>query len=126
MSDYPCTGIDKAALKFGLQDSKISQIVSVIFSIFFLNFARQLLPIFRLKGPSFALLKAVQSQSVCFPTNLTPYFSPSFFFVSAGKKIAHYFFQVIFLFKKLFGHFSFTKRQILLSVLYSFYLTRFY
>jgi hypothetical protein len=34
MSEYPCTGIDKAALKFERQDGKISQIVSVIFPHF--------------------------------------------------------------------------------------------
>jgi hypothetical protein len=34
MSEYPCTGIDKAALKFERQDGKISQIVSVIFPYF--------------------------------------------------------------------------------------------
>jgi hypothetical protein len=44
MSEYPCSGIDKAILKFPLQDRKISQIVSVIVSAFFLNFIRQLLP----------------------------------------------------------------------------------
>jgi hypothetical protein len=38
MSEYPCTGIDKAILKFELQDRKISQIVSVNFSIFFRYF----------------------------------------------------------------------------------------
>jgi hypothetical protein len=35
MSEYPCTGIDKAVLKFPLQDRKISQIVSVNFRHFF-------------------------------------------------------------------------------------------
>jgi hypothetical protein len=44
MSEYPCAGIDKAILKFPMQDRKISQIVSVIVSAFFLNFVRQLLP----------------------------------------------------------------------------------
>ncbi|MGF6771448.1 hypothetical protein P3T18_003927 [Paraburkholderia sp. GAS199] len=44
MSEYPCTGIDKAILKFALQDSKISQIVSVRISEFFLTFIRQFLP----------------------------------------------------------------------------------
>jgi hypothetical protein len=44
MSEYPCTGIDKAILKFVLQDRKISQIVSVKVSIFFRSFVRQLLP----------------------------------------------------------------------------------
>jgi hypothetical protein len=44
MSEYPCTGIDKALLKFAVQDRKISQIVSVIVSAFFLTFIRQLLP----------------------------------------------------------------------------------
>jgi hypothetical protein len=48
MSEYPCTGIDKAILKFALQDRKISQIVSVNISTFFRNFARQLLPFFYL------------------------------------------------------------------------------
>jgi hypothetical protein len=46
MSEYPCTGIDKAILKFALQDRKISQIVSVNISAFFPSFARQLLPLF--------------------------------------------------------------------------------
>jgi hypothetical protein len=45
MSEYPCTGIDKAILKFELQDRKISQNVSVNISAFFLSFARQLLPL---------------------------------------------------------------------------------
>jgi hypothetical protein len=44
MSEYPCTGIDKAILKFVLQDRKISQIVSVKISVFFLSFVRKLLP----------------------------------------------------------------------------------
>ncbi|NPT34404.1 hypothetical protein [Paraburkholderia xenovorans] len=44
MSEYPCTGIDKAILKFPLQDRKISQIVSVNVSAFFLNFVRHFLP----------------------------------------------------------------------------------
>jgi hypothetical protein len=44
MSEYPRTGIDKAVLKFGRQVSKISQIVSVKISAFFLDFIRQLLP----------------------------------------------------------------------------------
>jgi hypothetical protein len=44
MSEYPCSGIDKAILKFPLQDRKKSQIVSVNVSAFFLNFVRQLLP----------------------------------------------------------------------------------
>jgi hypothetical protein len=44
MSEYPCTGIDKAILKFPPQDRKISQIVSVKIPAFFLNFVRQFLP----------------------------------------------------------------------------------
>ncbi|WCM21606.1 hypothetical protein NDK50_09220 [Paraburkholderia bryophila] len=44
MSEYPRTGIDKALLKFALQDRKISQIVSVKVSAFFTIFCRQLLP----------------------------------------------------------------------------------
>jgi hypothetical protein len=44
MSEYPRTGIDKALLKFALQDRKISQIVSVKVSAFFPTFCRQLLP----------------------------------------------------------------------------------
>jgi hypothetical protein len=35
MSEYPCTGIDKAGLKFERQDGKISPIVSAIFPYFF-------------------------------------------------------------------------------------------
>jgi hypothetical protein len=44
MSEYPRTGIDKAILKFTLQDHKKSQFVSVIISEFFPNFMRQMLP----------------------------------------------------------------------------------
>jgi len=46
--------------------------------------------------------------------------------MNGDKKIAGDFFRVIFLFKKLSGHFFFTKWRNLLGVLYSFYLTRFY
>ncbi|WP_156132379.1 hypothetical protein [Paraburkholderia terrae] len=35
MSEYPCTSLDKAALKFRLQGGKKSQIVSARFTIFF-------------------------------------------------------------------------------------------
>ncbi|SIT39394.1 hypothetical protein BN2475_190235 [Paraburkholderia ribeironis] len=35
MSEYPSTGIDKAILKFVLQDRKKSQIVSVKVAVFF-------------------------------------------------------------------------------------------
>ncbi|WP_169487048.1 hypothetical protein [Paraburkholderia polaris] len=55
MSEYPCTGIDKAILKFGPQDSKISQNVSVKNSVFFLNFMRQLLPDSTFKRPIWRL-----------------------------------------------------------------------
>jgi hypothetical protein len=98
MSEYPCTGIDKAVLKFGLQDSKISQNVSVIFSIFFRNFARQLLPISRLRGRFLAFLEADVSQAVRFPTKLTPRLSSPFCVIPPDKKITCYFFRVIFLF----------------------------
>ncbi|NML31250.1 hypothetical protein [Paraburkholderia antibiotica] len=40
MSEYPCTDINKAALKFPPQDRKISQIVSVKISVFFPTFMR--------------------------------------------------------------------------------------
>jgi hypothetical protein len=126
MSEYPCTGIDKAVLKFGLQDSKISQNVSVKFSAFFPNFVRQLLPNWRLRGPLRAFLEADVSQAVRFPTKLTSRLSPPFCVIPPDKKITGDFFRVIFLFLKLSGHFFFTKRPILLDVLYSFYLTRFY
>jgi hypothetical protein len=38
MSEYPRTGMNKAALKFANQGRKISQIVSVTISLFFPNF----------------------------------------------------------------------------------------
>ncbi|QDQ83988.1 hypothetical protein FNZ07_22895 [Paraburkholderia megapolitana] len=46
MSEYPCTGLDKAALKFALQGRKISQNVSVILALFLSNFVRQFLPFY--------------------------------------------------------------------------------
>ncbi|WP_175052324.1 hypothetical protein [Paraburkholderia sediminicola] len=98
MSEYPCTGIDKAVLKFGLQDSKISQNVSVIFSIFFWNFVRQLLPNLRLRGRFRAFLEADISRAVRFPTKLTPRLSSLFCVIAPDKKITCDFFRVIFLF----------------------------
>ncbi|WP_162831522.1 hypothetical protein [Paraburkholderia caffeinilytica] len=126
MSEYPCTGIDKAILKFGLQDSKISQNVSVKVSVFFLNFVRQLLPNRRLAISFSAFLEAESGKSCRFPTKLTPRLSPSFCRMPADKKMTLDFFRLIFLFKKSFGHFFFTERIILLDDLYSFHLTRFY
>jgi hypothetical protein len=99
MSENPCTGIDKAILKFGLQDCKISQNVSVKISVFFLNFARQLLPNFRLKCPFYAFVEGAPSQVVCFQTKLAARLSPPFFTIPPGKKLACYFFLKILFFK---------------------------
>ncbi|MGF6697415.1 hypothetical protein OKW38_002027 [Paraburkholderia sp. MM5496-R1] len=44
MSEYPCSYLNKAVLKFPRQDRKKSQIVSVKISAFFMHFVRQLLP----------------------------------------------------------------------------------
>jgi hypothetical protein len=101
MSENPCTGIDKAILKFGLQDCKISQNVSVKISGFFPNFARQLLPDFHLKWPFLAFVVATSSQSVCFLTKLTARLSPPFFAIPWSKKICPPFFHVIFPFLKI-------------------------
>jgi hypothetical protein len=60
MSEYPCTGIDKAILKFALQDSKISQIVSVNISSFFPTFARQLLPFSPRRRPFSGLRASIE------------------------------------------------------------------
>ncbi|MFM0071277.1 hypothetical protein PQQ86_08895 [Paraburkholderia sediminicola] len=98
MSEYPCTGIDKAVLKFGLQDCKISQNVSVKFSVFFRNFVRQLLPKWRLRDLFRAFMEADVSQAVRFPTKLTPRLSSSFCVIPPDKKITCDFFRVIFLF----------------------------
>ncbi|MFP4850343.1 hypothetical protein ACLFKR_15780 [Paraburkholderia sp. BR14264] len=44
MSEYPCTYLNKAVLKFARQDRKKSQIVSGIISAFFMHFEQQFLP----------------------------------------------------------------------------------
>jgi hypothetical protein len=98
MSEYPCTGIDKAVLKFGLQDSKISQNVSVKFSAFFPNFVQQLLPNSHLRDPFISVLEADLSQAVRFPTKLTPRLSSLFCVIPPDKKMVRDFFRVIFLF----------------------------
>ncbi|WP_147408600.1 hypothetical protein [Paraburkholderia fungorum] len=93
MSEYPCTGIDKAILKFGLQDSKISQNVSVKFPAFFLTFVRQLLPNLRFTVAFFAFSALEMSQPVCFLTKLVLRVSSLIFAIAADEKIRHHFFD---------------------------------
>jgi hypothetical protein len=100
MSEYPCTGIDKAILKFALQDRKISQIVSVKFSIFFRHFSRQLLPEYPLIGQKSACIQGIFSPTSASPTKLTGPCVGSFWRMSSDKKMAAAFFQVIFIFYK--------------------------
>jgi hypothetical protein len=57
MSEYPCTGLDKAALKIALQERKKSQIVSVRNAIFF----RHLLGKFCLFHAQTTLLRGFQA-----------------------------------------------------------------
>jgi hypothetical protein len=78
MSEYPCTGIDKAILKFALQDRKISQIVSVNISTFFRNFARQLLPFFYLADAFSGRYVSIGRRDRCVPTKLTQHPVASF------------------------------------------------
>src|ERR1700751_6206700 len=98
MSEYPCTGIDKAILKFALQDRKISQIVSVKVPAFFLNFVRQLLPNLAFQRLFSAFIEAKASRPVRFPAKLTFRVSSLFCVNSPDKKITRDFFRVIFLF----------------------------
>ncbi|MFM0644348.1 hypothetical protein PQR14_08435 [Paraburkholderia bryophila] len=115
MSEYPRTGIDKALLKFPLQDRKISQIVSVKISAFFSIFARQLLPdclsIGKLKASKRAIsMLSGRSEREAYETPVA-----SRLCKHRAKKITRYFFRVIFLFKKSIGHFSFTEFAIFIG-----------
>jgi hypothetical protein len=71
MSEYPCTGIDKAVLKFAPQACKKSQIVSVKVSVFFPTFVRQLLPDLALERRIARLSVGLCGGCRAFPTKLT-------------------------------------------------------
>jgi len=92
------------------------------FSILFGNSYR----IWRLTDARQAFIRANFVLSERFPTKLTQRLLSSFCGMNDDKKMVRDFFRVIFLFKKLSGHFFFTKWINLLGALYSFYLTRFY
>ncbi|MBB5442484.1 MULTISPECIES: hypothetical protein [unclassified Paraburkholderia] len=66
MSEYPCSYINKAVLKFPRQDRKKSQIVSVKISVFFMHFARQLLPQYGLTEDSGQPIRALSHRSFRF------------------------------------------------------------
>ncbi|WP_341312177.1 hypothetical protein WN982_11710 [Paraburkholderia sp. IMGN_8] len=101
MSEYPCTGIDKAVLKFELQDSKKSQNVSVKISIFFRNFFGNCYRFWRSKNGLSALQEAMLAVLSCLPTKLTHRLSALFCGIRSRKKIGHDFFRVFFLFLKI-------------------------